>query len=219
MFIELRDISVHYKRPVNCYALNKLSLQVEKGEMIAIMGPSGCGKTTLINVLAGLTTITSGEYYYQNQLLSKDTSQLTKHRFENIGIVLQNFALLNDRNALDNIRIGCKNKQDLRHVDKITSEIGIKHRLKSYPYQLSGGECQKVAIARALISEPSIILADEPTGALDGNSSNEIMDLFEQIHVKNRTIIIVTHDKTVAERCTRIIQMKDGTIMQSTADG
>lgn len=214
MLISLKNISVEYKKPVKSVALNKLSLNITKGEMVAIMGASGCGKSTLINVIAGLTPFTNGEFYYNSKLLNQGVKQLNKHRLENIGLVVQNFALLNDRNVFDNIKLGARKKTSQAQIEKIATKVGIGNKLKMYPYQLSGGECQRVAIARAIIKAPPLLLADEPTGALDRNTSDKIMNLFEELNSNGQTILIVTHDYHIAERCNHIIELEDGKILQ-----
>lgn len=213
MLVSLKNVSVEYEKPVKCFALNEISLEISKGEMVAIMGPSGSGKSTIINVIAGLTHITSGEFYFNGKMVKQNARQLNKHRLENIGLVVQNFSLLNDRTVYDNIRLGERGKSQFDKIKRIANEFGIDNKLKMYPYQLSGGECQRVAIARAIIKKPSLLLADEPTGALDSLTSDKIMDLFKMLNDNGSTVAIVTHDINVAKRCSRIIEVSDGKVV------
>ncbi len=214
MQICLKNISKQYERPIKCRALCDINLEIDKGELIAITGKSGCGKSTLLNILAGLTMKSSGEYFFNNILLNDNRKHMAQFRQKNIGIVVQNFALLNDRTVFDNIRLGLvKNKMDKNKFYSIAEDLGIEKKLNYFPFQLSGGECQRVAIARAIIKKPSIILADEPTGALDSQTSSEIMKLFKDINKEGKTIIIVTHDLEIAKQCDRIIEISDGKII------
>ncbi len=211
MQIVLKNISKEYDYPIHCLALHDINIEVNEGESIAIMGKSGCGKSTLLNILAGLTKPSTGEYWYNGNVLVSDNISLSKFRRDNIGIVVQNFALLNNRTAYDNIALSvrAKNKDTIKEV---ADKLGIREKLDYYPYQLSGGECQRVAIARAIINKPSIILADEPTGALDTATGQSVIDILKSLSTQGVTLIIATHDKNIGYQCNRVLKMKDGTI-------
>ena len=199
-------------------ALAGLSLEVEEGSMTAIMGKSGSGKSTLLNILAGLDKPNSGEYYYKDNLLNiKNSDSMTRFRRDNIGFVVQHFALINDYNIFQNIALPLRYKHirgsKLKNkVHEIAEKLEISDKLKKRPTQLSGGQAQRVAIARALINNSRIILADEPTGALDSQTGDLIMKMFESLHNDGYTIIIVTHDSNIAARCEKIVYLKDGIV-------
>ena len=200
--------------------LKSVSLYVKEGEYVAIMGPSGSGKSTFLGILSCIDKQTSGKVtinYINIEKLNKD--KLTEFRNENIGIVFQSFNLIPVLNAEENIEIPLffSKKQIDRgsKIDELINIVGLNHKRKSFPRQLSGGEQQRVAIARALAGEPKILLADEPTGALDSKNSKIVLDIFDKFREKyNMTIIMITHDKKVAERANRILYMEDGTFRE-----
>ena len=202
------------------HILKNINLFVKEGEYIAIMGPSGSGKSTLLGIMSCIDKQTSGKLIINNVnvgKLSKDT--LTEFRNENIGIVFQSFNLIPVLNAQENIEVPLffSKKQIDRgsKVDELINIVGLKHKKKSFPRQLSGGEQQRVAIARALTGEPKILFADEPTGALDSQNSQMVLDIFDEFRKKyNMTIIIITHDLKVAERADRIVYIKDGELFE-----
>ncbi|SMY17455.1 ABC transporter ATP-binding protein [Photobacterium aquimaris] len=206
-------------------ALDNVSLTINKGEFLSILGPSGSGKSTLMNVLGCLDIPTSGDYQLNNEDVSTLTShQLAKIRNHNIGFVFQSFNLLEYATALDNVALplvyrGTKTKQRHQKAAALLEQVGLGDRMHHKPNQLSGGQKQRVAIARALVNDPQIILADEPTGALDSKSGAEIEALFNDLHQQGRTLIIVTHDVSLAERTKRIITIKDGQIIADKATG
>ena len=199
-------------------ALNKLNLTVEEGECLAITGKSGSGKTTLLNVLCGIERATTGCIEVDGVDITRlSDNNLAKYRSKNIGIVMQNFCLINECSALENVMLpldflGEKRVDKLRKSIALLKGVGLEYAIKKKVCELSGGEKQRVAIARALIADAKYILADEPTGALDTKTSKDIMDMLLRINSKGKTIIFVTHDPLVANRCTRIVEIIDSNI-------
>jgi putative bacteriocin export ABC transporter (lactococcin 972 group) len=198
--------------------LKGISLTVMKGEFVAIMGVSGSGKTTLMNIIGCLDTPTEGKYFLEGKDISKlDDDQLSQIRNRYIGFIFQNFYLIPYLTALENVLVPTiysekppKNPEE--KAVTLLKKVGLGERLKHKPNQLSGGQQQRVAIARALINDPHLILADEPTGALDTKTAKEIMEIFKSLHKEGKTIIIVTHDPNVAKQAQRIIKIEDGKI-------
>lgn len=193
---------------------DNFDLNVEKGELVAIMGKSGCGKTTILNMIAGIEPIDSGEYIFDGVPVKiRTASDGVKFRRNKIGIILQHFALINDYNVYENIELGLwesgLGEKEIRHrTHEMLESLGIADLRDKYPNKLSGGEKQRVAIGRALVCKPALLLADEPTGALDAETEAEIVALIKKINKEtNTTIIIVTHDKEVADNCSRIITL------------
>lgn len=218
--VQLSNICKHYRSgEEHVKALDNVSLNINKGEYLAILGPSGSGKSTLMNVLGCLDTPTSGNYILEDKpVLSLSNHQLAKIRNQKIGFVFQSFNLLDYANAIDNVALplvysGTKLKERRQRAEYLLESVGLGDRLYHKPNQLSGGQKQRVAIARALVNDPQIILADEPTGALDSTSGAEIEALFNQLHQAGRTLIIVTHDVALAQRTRRIITIKDGKVL------
>lgn len=199
-------------------ALRSVSLQIQKGEYVAIMGASGSGKSTLMNVIGCLDTPTSGFYELNGQDVSHLTDdELAEIRNKEIGFVFQTFNLLPRNTALENVMLplvyaGIKKQQRIDRAESILTEVGLADRIEHKPNELSGGQRQRVAVARALVNNPSILLADEPTGNLDSKISEEIMQLFAEIHKKGNTLIVVTHEEDIARHAHRIIRLKDGEI-------
>lgn len=195
-------------------ALSNISLEIEKGSMVAIIGKSGCGKSTLINILGGLTAPTQGQYLYDGEIVEYiSPNLLSKFRRNNIGFIVQNFALINNKTARENIELPILNlKTSIKNekVKNIAQKLDIANKLDRYPFELSGGECQRVAIARALVNEPKVILADEPTGSLDTQNEEIIISILREIADNGTTVVVVTHDMNVANRCDKIISLKDG---------
>ncbi len=200
------------------HVLKGVDLDIERGDYVAIMGPSGSGKSTLMNLLGCLDTPTGGSYI----LNGKDVSQmsddnLAEIRNKEIGFVFQTFNLLPRTTALENVALpmiyaGASKKERTERAKKILTDVGLAERMDHQPNQLSGGQRQRVAVGRALVNNPSIILADEPTGNLDSKTSLEILQLFDDIHKAGNTVIVVTHEEDVAERAQRIIRLRDGII-------
>ncbi len=200
-------------------ALHKVSAKIEDGEMVAVIGKSGAGKSTLLHILACIDSYQEGEYSIDGTLV-KDLSEreYAKIRNEKIGMVMQDFALVEDFTALENVMIPLNfaRKKIPDKKEKALAalrSVGIEELAKKPCNKLSGGQKQRVAIARAIVNEPSMILADEPTGALDSKTSAEIMELFKSLNEQGRTVVIVTHDPKVAEQCGRVIEISDGRIV------
>jgi putative ABC transport system ATP-binding protein len=198
--------------------LKGINLTIQQGEMLAIKGRSGTGKSTLLHILAGLEQATSGNYYFDNkditQLNYKETAVWRKSK---IGFILQNHALIEEKNIFDNIALPLlyakKSKSEIEaKVISLIKQLELEDKTYQYPRELSGGQSQRVAIARALINDPELILADEPTGALDVETEEVILNIFKQINKTGKTFILVTHDDTVSSICNRIIEIKDGYI-------
>ena len=200
-------------------AIDNIDLKVYEGEFLGIMGPSGAGKTTLLNMLSTIDKPTSGKIYYEGKDIGNmKNRELSVFRRNNIGFIFQDFNLLDSMSVEDNIALPLAlskvNAKEIRSkVEKLSSFFGLKDQTKKYPYQLSGGQKQRVAAARALITSPSIVFADEPTGALDSKSSQELLQCLSKMNEEfNTTIIMVTHDAFSASYCKRILFIKDGKI-------
>ncbi len=200
-------------------ALRPIDLDIKKGEMLAIMGKSGSGKSTLLNLLAGLDTPDSGEFIYNGESINtKNQNKMAKFRRNDVGFVVQHFALIDEYSVQQNIglplRYGkLKGTSTKKRIKEIAERLEISEKLRKYPSQLSGGQAQRVAIARAIAHKPSILLADEPTGALDEETGKSIMNLFREINKEGTTVIVVTHDANVASFCQRTIRLHDGNII------
>ena len=200
-------------------ALNPINLDIQKGEMVAIMGKSGSGKSTLLNLIAGLDVPDSGEYIYNGkEINTKNQNKMAKFRRNDVGFVVQHFALIDEYSVQQNIALPLrygklKGVSTKKRVKEIAERLEIADKLRKYPSQLSGGQAQRVAIARAIAHKPSLLLADEPTGALDEETGKSIMNLFKEINKEGTTVIVVTHDANVASFCQRTIRLHDGNII------
>lgn len=196
-------------------ALKEVSFEINDGEMIAVIGTSGSGKSTLLHILGGLDNNAQGIVSYDGiNILKKNDISLSDFRLKNIGFVFQFFNLIPELTAEENIKLPQMILKKKPVISKsLVSMLGIENRLKHYPDELSGGQKQRVAIARAIANNPKVIFADEPTGALDTQTSSEIMELFKTLNKEGKTIIIVTHDPEIAQQCDRIIEISDGRII------
>lgn len=217
--IELIDLKkIYYSDGVPTAALNGVNLKVMEGEFVAVFGPSGSGKSTLLNMIGALDKPTSGRVLVDGVDISKLTDdQLAELRNRKIGFVFQSYNLLSRITVLRNIELplivrGVPPEERRRRALKVLEEVGLRHKAFSRPTQLSGGEQQRVAIARALVGDPKLILADEPTGNLDSNTSQVIAELFGRLNAQGRTIIVVTHDMEVASFAKRIVYLRDGKV-------
>jgi putative ABC transport system ATP-binding protein len=217
--ISINDISrIYHVGNETIYALRSISLAIKKNEYVALMGPSGSGKSTLMNMLGCLDTPSGGDYFLNGQNVARmSDNELAEVRNKEIGFVFQTFNLLPRLTALENVTLplvyaGMPKNLRLERGKEVLNQVGLGDRMDHKPNELSGGQRQRVAIARALVNEPSIILADEPTGNLDSKTSIEIMGLFEEIHNKGNTIIVVTHEEDIAQHAHRIVRLKDGLV-------
>jgi putative ABC transport system ATP-binding protein len=200
------------------HALRGVSFNVERGEYVAIIGPSGSGKSTLMNLIGCLDTPSQGQYWINGKLVSEmDDDELARIRNKEIGFVFQTFNLLARATALHNVELpliyaGISSSERHEKAKRSLEAVELGDRMTHRPNELSGGQRQRVAIARALVNHPSLLLADEPTGALDSHTSIEIMNLFEKLHAEGNTIIVVTHEPDIAARAHRVISIRDGNI-------
>jgi putative ABC transport system ATP-binding protein len=217
--ISLNGITRVYKMGKEVLAaLQGINLNVEKGEYVALMGPSGSGKSTLMNIIGCLDSPSGGSYLLNDKdVSSMSENELAEVRNKEIGFVFQTFNLLPRQTALENVALpliyaGLSKKIRLEKAFEALKSVGLEDRVKHKPNELSGGQRQRVAVARALVNNPSLILADEPTGNLDTKTSEEIMLLFEEIHAKGNTIMVVTHEEDIARRAKRIVRLRDGLV-------
>lgn len=220
-FLILKDIVKRYENGKKKHrnvteALRGVNLSIAKGEFVAITGRSGCGKSTLLNIMGGMDRQTSGEYLFHGEKIDDmNTRALARFRNQSIGFVFQAFYLAKELNAIDNVamplgyaHVGSRERK--RRAEEALAAVGLSEKLRARPSQLSGGEQQRVAIARAIINHPAVLLADEPTGNLDYENGQKIMDLLHRLHEDGLTIVMVTHDLALAKQADRIIHMEDG---------
>jgi len=217
--ISLRDIRKSYQMgDVLSQVLQGVSLDIHAGEYVCIMGPSGCGKSTLLNLLGCLDQPTSGDYFLGGQnVATLNDDDLSAARNRNLGFIFQSYNLIQQLTVLENIAVpmyyGGADDARMRQVaEQLANQVGLGHRLNHKPNELSGGQQQRVAIARALSNSPILILADEATGNLDSKSGKEILDLFDDLNARGKTLVFVTHDERMIERCTRIVRLRDGVV-------
>ena len=219
--IRLENINKLYEGDTyKIQALQDITLTIGEGEFVSIMGRSGSGKTTLLNIIGFLDTATSGTFLFGGKDVSHISSKnLWRYRRENIGFVFQNFALIDHNTVLENVilplqAMNVSRREAVKKADRLLDRMGIAEMKHKYPSQISGGQKQRVAIARALVADPKIILADEPTGALDADTAEEIMQIFQEIHAQGKTVVIVTHDDKIAAKTNRLIWLEKGTIVE-----
>ena len=225
--LEIKNLKKYYGTKNNITkAVNDLSLEVEEGEFVAIMGASGSGKTTLLNCISTIDEVTSGHIFIDGKDITElKEKELASFRRENLGFIFQDFNLLDTLTISENISLALIiNKEDVNKVDKKVSDIaeklGIEEILNKYPYEVSGGQKQRCVCARALINKPKLILADEPTGALDSKSSRMLLETMDEMNEKlNATILMVTHDSFSASFCKRVLFLKDGKIFNEIRRG
>ena len=221
--IDIKSLHKSYKMgSSSLHVLKGINFKVQEGELVAIMGSSGSGKSTLLNILGMLDVSDEGEYLLDKiEIKNLDETKAAKYRNQFLGFVFQSFNLINYKNAIENVAlplyyrgISRRERQDsaLEYLEK----VGLKNWAKHLPSELSGGQKQRVAIARALVSKPKVLLADEPTGALDSKTSNEVMALIQKINNEGKTILVVTHEPDIAQMCKRIVKLKDGVIVKDT---
>ena len=219
MILEMRDICKDYPMGKGvAHILKNVNLDVEEGEYLAIMGPSGSGKTTLMNLIGCLDVPTSGSYLLGGRdVTTCNNQQLAEVRNKELGFVFQSFNLLPKLTALENVALpllygGVKKAERLERARTALETVGLSDRVDHRPDQLSGGQCQRVAIARAIVGKPKLLLADEPTGALDSASGAAVMELFRQLHESGSTIIMITHDRSIAKHAAKLMTIRDGVL-------
>lgn len=225
MIIELSNIFKSYQNgKLEVPVLKDISLQIGKGEYVAIMGASGSGKSTLMNIVGCLDRPTKGEYLFEGEsIFGYSDRALSDLRLNKIGFVFQSFHLLPGQNAIGNVMLPLQYagvpKKDRREIAaQALDRVGLSDRMNFKPNQLSGGQCQRVAIARAMVNNPDILLADEPTGALDSKSGEQIMELFSKLNDDGVTVVMITHEAEIARHAKRIIHIKDGQIIEPGAE-
>tara|TARA_Y100001968_G_C19153888_1_gene617468 strand:+ start:101 stop:778 length:678 start_codon:yes stop_codon:yes gene_type:complete len=225
MIIKTENLTKDYETGTQVVrALKGINLSVEKGEFLSIMGPSGSGKTTLMNIIGCLDSPTDGSYYLNNKQVSKlDDDELAQIRNEEIGFVFQSFHLLARNTAFENVMLPLKyagvNKEEAtKRSNDVLDLVGLSSRSKHTPAELSGGQQQRVAIARALVNKPSILFADEPTGNLDSKTGQDVMKIFKDLNQNGQTIILITHEDSVAKQSNRIITIMDGLIKSDLSE-
>lgn len=217
-FIEFRDVRKIYQMgEVEVAAVDGMSFTVEKGEFVVVVGPSGSGKTTLLNMLGGMDSCTSGTIMLDGREVSSfDEKELTYYRRYDIGFVFQFYNLVQNLTALENVELASQICTDPLDAAEVLAEVGLSHRIDNFPSQLSGGEQQRVAIARALAKNPKVLLADEPTGALDYKTSKEVLELMEHVNRKyGCTLVIVTHNAAIARMADRVLRLRDGRLAEN----
>lgn len=224
MILELEHVYKDYMQgKMSVHILKDISLSVEEGEYLAIMGPSGSGKTTLMNIIGCLDKPTSGSYHLNGKdVLTYSDNELSDTRLYNIGFVFQSFHLLPKQTALENVYLpliyaGISKKERIERATEALERVGLGDRLHFKPTQLSGGQQQRVAIARAIVNHPTILLADEPTGALDSSSGEQVMELFQKLNDEDITIIMITHDAEIASHAKRQAIIRDGILTEREA--
>ena len=220
-FFSMRGIVKQYQMGEEVSTVLKgIDLDIEEGEFLSILGPSGSGKSTLMNIIGCLDTPTSGTYTLHGRVIRDlDQKQLARIRSREIGFIFQQFQLLPRLNALKNVELplvyaGISPRERTRRAKEMLTRVGLKDRMEHFPNQLSGGQQQRVAIARALATNPTLLLADEPTGALDQATGEQVMRLFHELHDEGRTIVMITHDLKIAKHASRVVSILDGELSE-----
>jgi putative ABC transport system ATP-binding protein len=214
--IQMTGVTKEYGTKQKVAALRGVDFTANSHDFVAIMGKSGSGKSTILNILAGIDGFDKGSYLFENtDMKNLQDDKMTDFRRRNIGFIVQHFALIHDYNVFDNIALPLHYERVSRsetgsRVKDMANRLGISDKLKKYPDELSGGQAQRVAIARAIINTPKVLLADEPTGALDEATGDEIINLFDELNGSGVTIVLVTHDVKIAQRCKRVVHIRDG---------
>ncbi len=225
--VEMTSITRRYAMGVGdnavvVHALRGVDFTVERGEFVAIMGASGSGKSTLMNIIGCLDIASSGTYRLDGiDVAQLDEHQLSMARNRKLGFVFQNFNLIARTTAAENVQLplqyaGVRTKEQRRRATEALDRVGLADRAGHTPAELSGGQQQRVAIARALVTNPALLLADEPTGALDSESTNDVLNLFDELNASGRTVVIITHEQEVAERAKRVVRLRDGLVLSDT---
>ncbi len=215
MYIEFKNVSKkYYQGKITITALDKVNFSIDEGELVVILGPSGAGKTTLLNILGGIDTATSGTINVAGKNITKlNEHELTKFRRTDIGFVFQFYNLIQNLTALENVELAVQLCKDHLDPKEILTKVGLKNRLNNFPSELSGGEQQRVAIARSIAKNPKLLLADEPTGALDFKTGKQILKLLEDVCRKEKmTVIIITHNSILASMADKVIKINNGTV-------
>lgn len=219
--ITLTNIQKVYRTDeIETVALDNININIKKNEFVSIMGPSGCGKSTLLNIIGMLDSATDGEITIAGiDVKNMNERQLAKMRNERLGFIFQSFHLINSLNVIDNVELpllyrGVSAKERRERAEEVLAKVGLTHRMRHFPSQLSGGQCQRVAVARAIVGDPEIILADEPTGNLDSKMGVEVMNILHSLNEEGRTIVMVTHNDEQAKQTSRIIRLFDGRQVQ-----
>ncbi|MFT4250912.1 MAG: ABC transporter ATP-binding protein [Caulobacter sp.] len=222
--IELKSLSRRYRSDeIETTALHDVSLTIRQGEFVAVMGPSGCGKSTLLNILGTIDRPTDGQYLFDGaDLTAGSEAALAQHRAQRLGFIFQSFNLVDDLTIAENIELGLlyrKGRRGSRRalVEAAMDRVGVAHRARHFPHQLSGGQQQRAAIARAIVGEPSLILADEPTGNLDTENGAQVMEILKGLNAAGATIVMVTHSPSHADQAGRRIDILDGRLVASVA--
>lgn len=213
--IVLEDVVKTYQSgQVETKALKGITLTINQGEFMVILGPSGSGKSTLLNVISGLDTPTAGSIQFQGiELTEYNEEQLTKFRREYLGFVFQQYNLLHNLNVLDNVRMGADISENPMDSQEVLDKVGLTEHMGKYPYQLSGGEQQRVSVARSVVKQPSILFCDEPTGSLDEQIAKQVLGILEELNQKlGVTVVVITHNKGIGQMADRIVKMNSGKI-------